>query len=214
MRTAQLAHDLQFAGVPFFFSWPSAAQFLAYFRDAESAEGAVTIFEQLLDDLSKLPVDDIYIVAHSMGNRIVAQALRARVEQGKDTKRLRELLLAAPDINADLFRNVIAPKLEAMQGTRTTLYAASSDLALRASKVMHGFRRVGETAGGVLVFPGLETIDASSSAVVTRGYGHSYLMDSPSVLDDIRAIIRERTSAKQRGLPQFGVPPNLFWKLK
>jgi esterase/lipase superfamily enzyme len=213
MRTAQLAHDLKFAGVPFFFSWPSAARLLAYFQDAEAAELSEIAFGQLLDDLSKLPADDVYIIAHSMGNRIVAQALRARVDKGKDTKRLRELLLAAPDINADLFRTVIAPKLAAMQGTRTTVYAASSDLALRASKAMHGFKRVGETVGGVLVFPGLETIDASSGALVTRGYGHSYLMDNPSVLKDIQSIIQQRISARERGLPEVGTSPNTFWKL-
>jgi esterase/lipase superfamily enzyme len=213
LRTAQLAHDLKFTGVPFFFSWPSAGRFLAYFQDTEAAQLSETAFEQMLEDLSKLPADDIYIIAHSMGNRIVTQALRARVEKGKDNFRLRELLLAAPDINADLFRTVIAPKLTAMRGTRTTVYAASSDLALRASKAMHGFQRVGETASGVFIFPGLETIDASSGALITRGYGHSYLMDSPSVLEDIRALIRQRVSARQRGLPEVGTAPNTFWKL-
>ena len=46
-----------------------------------------------------------------MGSRIVSSALKSRVDMGKDNKNVRELLLAAPDINADLFRAVIAPKL-------------------------------------------------------------------------------------------------------
>jgi esterase/lipase superfamily enzyme len=62
------------------------------------------VFEQLIDELSQLPVTDIYIVAHSMGNRIVGHALQARADKGKETKNLRELLLAAADINANVFR--------------------------------------------------------------------------------------------------------------
>ena len=171
MRTAQLAHDLKFSGVPLFFSWPSANKVIGYLQDAETAQLSEGVFEQLLEDLSLLPATDIYVVAHSMGNRIVTQALKARMDSGKKTSHLRELLLAAPDINADFFRAVIAPKLAAMQGTRITVYASSSDLALRASKAVHGFRRVGETAGGVFVYPGLETIDASSASLTMRNYG-------------------------------------------
>jgi esterase/lipase superfamily enzyme len=61
-----------------------------------------------------------------MGSHIVSQALKSRVERGKSTGHLSELLLAAPDINAQLFRTTIAPRLAAMQGTRTTVYASSS----------------------------------------------------------------------------------------
>ena len=36
-RAAQLAYDLDFPGLPFFFSWPSAGKLLGYLRDADSA---------------------------------------------------------------------------------------------------------------------------------------------------------------------------------
>ena len=214
MRTAQLAHDLRFAGLPFFFSWPSANQLLSYWQDEETAQISEPMFGKLLDDLSKLPATDLYIIAHSMGGRMVSQALKTRVDMAKETKHVRELLLAAPDINADLFRTVIAPKLSAMQGTRTTIYAASSDLALRASKVVHGFRRLGETTGGVFTHQGFETIDASTATQVNRAYGHLYLMDNTMVLKDVRTIIDHKYSAKQRGLSEVGQLPNIFWRLK
>jgi esterase/lipase superfamily enzyme len=214
LRTAQIAHDLKFQGVAFFYSWPSANKALAYWQDAEAAQISVVTFEQLLEDLSKLPVSDIYVLAHSMGNRIVTHALQSRVEKGKETKHLRELLLAAPDINADLFRTVIAPRLAALQDTRTTVYASSSDLALMASKVVHGFRRVGETVGGVLTYPGVETIDASSASPATRAFGHSYVVDSPSVMKDIEGIIERKGQAHQRGLKEAGSSPNTYWQLR
>ena len=213
MRTAQLAHDLKFAGLPFFYSWPSAARITSYLQDADAAELSEGVFEQLIEDLASLPVTDVYLIAHSMGNRIVSKALRARVDKGKDIGRLRELLLAAPDINADLFRTVIAPRLAAMKDTRITVYASSSDLALRASRALHRFTRVGETTPGVFVYPRIDTIDASGASSVIRAYGHSYIMDSQAVLKDIYGVIQQRVSAKQRGLAEVGNAPNSHWKL-
>jgi esterase/lipase superfamily enzyme len=213
LRTAQMAHDLKFPGMAFFYSWPSANSMRAYWQDEEAARLSEGVFEQLIDELSQLPVTDIYLVAHSMGNRIVGHALQSRVDKGKETKHLREVLLAAPDINADIFRTVIAPKLAAMQGTRTTVYASSSDIALKASKVVHGFKRVGETTGGVFTYPGLDTIDASSASAVIKGYGHLYVVDSPSVVKDIQAIIERKVAAKLRGLNEAGTSPNIYWRL-
>jgi esterase/lipase superfamily enzyme len=213
MRTAQLAYDLSFPGIPFFFSWPSAGLYTAYLRDAETAQLSEDAFDQVLDDLSRLPVTDIYIIAHSMGSRVVSQVLKSRVDRGKTTSKISDLLLAAPDINADLFRTVIAPRLKALQGTQTTVYASSTDLALLASKAVHGYARVGDTASGVFVFPGLDTVDASRATMKVRAFGHSYLTDSAAVLKDIAAIVRQRLSAKQRGLAQLGASPNTWWSL-
>jgi esterase/lipase superfamily enzyme len=213
MRTAQLAYDLSFPGIPFFFSWPSAGQYTGYLHDAETAQLSEDAFDQVVDDLSRLPVTDIYVIAHSMGSRVVSQALKSRVDRGKRTSKISELLLAAPDINAELFRTVIAPRLKALQGTQTTVYASSLDLALRASKAVHGYRRVGETAGGVQVFPGLDTIDASHATLSVRAFGHSYLTDSAAVLKDIAAIVRQKLPARLRGLAQLGASPDFYWSL-
>jgi esterase/lipase superfamily enzyme len=213
MRTAQLAYDLRFDGVPMFFSWPSAARATAYFQDAEAAQLSEGAFDRVLEDLAALPATDVYVVAHSMGSRIVTQVLKSRVERGRPTKHVSELLLAAPDINARLFRTVIAPKLAALERTRTTIYASSSDLALRASRTVHGFERVGDTSGKVFVYKGMETIDASKVSLVMRAFGHSYLMDSKSVLKDLHTIVRQRLPAKQRGLVETGKMPDVYWRL-
>jgi esterase/lipase superfamily enzyme len=214
LRTAQLAHDLRFPGMAFFYAWPSAAQILGYWRDEEMAQLSEVIFDKLIDDLSALPVTDIYVIAHSMGSRIVTGTLRTRVDRSKDTQKVRELLLAAPDINAQLFRTVVAPQLAALKTMRTTVYASSADLALRASKVVHGFQRVGESGGEIFIYPGFETIDASAASLMSRSYGHSYLMDSSSVLRDIRAIVEQKFRARQRGLREMGISPNQYWFLQ
>jgi esterase/lipase superfamily enzyme len=214
LRTAQIAYDLKFPGLAFFYSWPSASLIRAYWQDEEAARFSESVFLRLLDDLNQLPVDDIYLVAHSMGNRIVGHALQTRIEMGRDNSRLREVLLAAPDISADIFNKLIAPKLATLKNTRTTIYASSSDVALRVSKVVHGFRRLGETADGVVPSPGLETVDASSATSMAKAYGHLYIMDSPSVMRDIQTVIKQNISAAQRGLSQMGMSPNQYWRLK
>lgn len=214
LRTAQLAHDLKFQGVPFFYSWPSAYRMWAYLKDEDTARFCEPVFEDVIKQISALPVDSIYIVAHSMGNRIVGHGLQAYVDAGHNTKHIKELLLAAPDIDADIFKTAIAPRLAKMQNTRTTIYASSGDIALIASKVVHGFRRVGESEGGVQVFKGFDTIDASEASSATRNFGHSYVVDNTSVINDVGAIIGKHLPAKARGLTEISSGTGSYWQLR
>jgi esterase/lipase superfamily enzyme len=214
LRTAQLAHDLRFPGLVMFFSWPSAARARSYWRDEEVAQLSEPVFANLLGQLSSLSFADIYVVAHSMGNRIAGNAIQSLADRGSDLDRVRALLLAAPDINAEIFRRIVAPKLAKLQRTRTTIYASSSDIALKASKIVHEFPRVGETDRGVLTFPGMETVDASASAPMSRSFGHSYVVDSVEVLADIRKILYRNIDAQQRGLSPLGTAPGIYWRLQ
>jgi esterase/lipase superfamily enzyme len=47
--------------------------------------------------MSQLNFDQIYLVAHSMGNRIVGATLAQRIQEGKDVNKIQEILLAAPE---------------------------------------------------------------------------------------------------------------------
>jgi esterase/lipase superfamily enzyme len=199
LRTAQLTYDLKFPGIALLYSWPSANQIRAYWKDEEVARFSEGTFDKLIDDLSQLAATAVYIVAHSMGSRIVGHALQARVEKGKPTKHLREVLLAAPDISAEIFRRDIAPKLAEMLGTRATIYAASGDMALKASRVVHGFKRVGDTAGGVLTFTGIETPPEGSgqaAGAASDGRFSQQLLAAP--LKGGCAAIRLEVPATQR----------------
>ena len=46
MRTAQIAYDLKFPGMPFFYSWPSANRVRAYLPDEEAARLSESMFER------------------------------------------------------------------------------------------------------------------------------------------------------------------------
>jgi hypothetical protein len=71
---------------------------------------------------------------------------------------------------------------------RVTLYASSHDQALRLSKEINGYPRAGDSGDGLVVVPGIDTIDVS--AVDTSLVGHSYYGSSDSVLTDIWDLIK------------------------
>jgi esterase/lipase superfamily enzyme len=212
LRAAQLARDLPFGGLTLFFSWPSFGNTRSYFRDEEMAQLSEPSFNQMLDDVAALGATEVYLIVHSMGNRLVTNALKARPNRA--VPNISELMLAAPDINEQIFREQIVPALAAMRQTRRTIYASSNDVALKASKIAHDFRRVGDTADGVLTFSGYDTIDATQAAPVIRSYGHSYVMDSPKVLEDIADTLLRRKPAAERNLDRQQAPPDTFWLLR
>ncbi len=122
--------------------------------------------------------------------------------------RFDEIILAAPDIDADTFKRDIAPKILAGKGG-TTLYASSGDYALMASKTFAGYRRAGDTAGGITIVPGVDTIDAS--AIRTDFVGHSYYADSNSVLGDLRDLILGKPPAKRAHLAPAETAQGKYW---
>ncbi len=214
LRTAQLANDLKFPGTAMFYSWPSAGSARAYARDRETAELARLVLDKLLDDVAKLPVGEVYILAHSMGNIVVTDALMKRVAAGKNMSRIREIVLAAPDLNAETFRSEIAPALAKMSKTRKTIYASSNDAALKASAHINGYSRVGDTSSGVVIYPGFDTIDASSTSSIRREWGHSYVFDSTPVIADVLDVVLGHKPIQDRGLQQTGASPDIYWRLR
>lgn len=109
LRTAQLAFDLQYQGLPLLFTWPSKGKTSGYLADEATSEWSIPSFEALLDTLWERTAAERYeIVAHSMGARIVASALAHLREAGRlpEAAHVSELVLAAPDIDAGVFRQL------------------------------------------------------------------------------------------------------------
>ena len=68
-RTAQIAHDVEFVGVPMFYSWPSKAKTKDYIVDGNEVEQAVVYLKEFLRGLAlNSRFDSITLIAHSMGN--------------------------------------------------------------------------------------------------------------------------------------------------
>lgn len=150
---AQFASDLKFAGPVVLFSWPSQGTLTGYTTDETNAEWATAHFVDFLKTLlEEIPAKDIYLVGHSMGNRVLGHGFtKLASDLPKSYLALfREIVMIAPDIDADVFRQDMAPRL-ARTGIHTTLYASSNDRALKASKAFHGYARAGDAGEGVVV---------------------------------------------------------------
>jgi esterase/lipase superfamily enzyme len=194
-RTGQFAYDLKFVGAPIFYTWPSNGSFADYMKDENNVIWSTPHFETFLRSLSqRIGAERIHIIAHSMGNRAVCEALRALSYDRDLQLKLTHLVLAAPDIDAGTFTQLAT--LLQKHATRVTLYESNNDKALMASKQLHGNPRAGEP---LLVIPGIDSIDASS--VDTDFLGHSYWCQEWVVMSDIYSIFdSDQVAAKRFGL--------------
>jgi esterase/lipase superfamily enzyme len=197
-RTAQISHDIGFAGVPVFYSWPSEHSLspLGYSHDASRIEESRPYIKNFIADIvANGGADDVFILAHSMGTRAVTRALAELAAERPDlTRRIKALILAAPDINRTVFQNDVAPRLKAM-AARATLYASREDRALKASREFAGASALGDATGAIGVFDGMDSIDATEAG--TSFLGHSDYGDSPALLRDIRAILAGSPAARR-----------------
>lgn len=217
-RAAQLAFDLRFGGATVLFSWPSRASTFEYTVDEQSAEWAVPDMKAVLASLSTAaPGAPIYVIAHSMGNRVFTRGFKELLDKNPAASvPFKQLVLAAPDIDADVFRRDIGPAILGM-GPRVTLYASSNDKALAASRSVHGgYRRLGESGKDLVVLQGLDTVDAST--VDTEFLGHSYFGDNSTVMSDLMYLIRKSLPPEQR--EQYALERvrdavlGLYWRFK
>ncbi|MGA2060115.1 MAG: alpha/beta hydrolase [Thermoguttaceae bacterium] len=196
-RTAQIAYDLKFEGAAIFFSWPSQAEILDYAVDETNVSWAAPHLLRFLSDVAEQSgAERIHLIAHSMGNRALTSALRdLSLMQKSDKPTFDEVVLTAPDIDADTFVNDIAPAV-VKTARRVTLYSSSNDEALIVSKKVHGYPRAGDSGSQLVVLPGIDTVDVS--AVDTSLLGHTYYGDNSTVLADIFELLNASKPADER----------------
>ncbi len=213
-RTAQINYDLAFPGVPIFFSWPSQAQLMSYRNDEKNAQWSASHLKTFFADLAtNLEADEIFVIAHSMGNQPTSRALAELFKERPDlVNRFKDIMLVAPDIDAEVFKNEIAPPLLAA-GPHMTLYASSNDVALKFSEMINGGQRLGDADPAIVVLPGMDSIDASN--VKTDLIGHSYYADASSVLSDMFEVVRntEKVTVHSR-IEEVVTAFGRFWRFK
>ena len=209
-RTAQLKFDLEFPGPGICFSWPSHADPVRYMFDASNADSSIGALRDFLNHVAHTNgVGRVHVIAHSMGNRVLAGALPLIDAAAKE--RIGYVVLAAPDIHRPQFLDPIARTIAALN-YRATLYVSSHDRALQISKCFNNVQRAGERDPELTLCDGFETIDAS--AVDTSLLGHSYYGDIPSVIDDLKKLIRENKLAAERLANSASQVGNrTFWRL-
>lgn len=199
-RAGQLGYDLGYEnGTITAFSWPSKGSAADYAADVASAEWTAPSLEQFLARLADSSgAERISVIAHSMGNRALASVLRSFASRTQPA--FHELVLAAPDVDADVFEEQIVPIL-GKSARHSTLYVSSGDQALGLSTRLHAQLRAG--VGGARMF-GLTELDVVDASKVPAGaIDHSYYAENKEVIDDIFMLVRRGLPPEQRNLKRY-----------
>jgi len=197
-RAAQLAYDLAFPGPTVFLAWPSDGALPSYLRDSRDAENSSIAAARVLDEVSSSRNGPVYVIAHSMGNRVMMEAYKRLLDDKPErAARFREIVMAAPDVDQESFQLYTANKI-LPSGPRFTLYASKHDLALASSEFVQGGQRLGFGGESLYVQAHLDSIDASAVTKEFFSLNHSYFGDTTTVMSDLYRLIRYRMPADRR----------------
>jgi len=218
-RLGVLDYDLQFGGTPVLYSWTSVGGGFKgvanYFHDEETIQHTYQPLADFLIEVAQsgrlAGAKRVNIIAHSMGNRALVAAMKDIAGRKQGKLLFDEVVMAAPDIGAEGFGSDEWPKMRgAGLAKRVTLYASSEDRALLTSKIAHHYRRIGEGGNGVLVLPGLDTVDASGADFSFLALNHTYF-GGPGVLNDLSGVIQKGLTPAQRKLREMKRAALSYW---
>jgi esterase/lipase superfamily enzyme len=211
-KAGQIAYDLDFPGIAMTYSWPSQGAFSLtnYKKDEKySAYSVKYLKEFLLNVVEMAKGHKINIIAHSMGNRVLLNAVGDIQKSAKGTI-FNQIILAAPDVNAKVFKEEIMPKMLG-KANKITLYASSEDRALQASRHLHQQSRLGESGEFLTVVEGMDTID--STGVDPSTLGHSYFSSTRTLLLDMKNLMLKNTPPSNRNLKTIEEERISYWEM-
>lgn len=215
-RACRMAAELQRAlagqATVLLFSWPSGGRPLEYARDQAALEWSVPLLAETLDRLDRgIGWARTQVLAHSLGSRGIVMALEWLGRPPIGGAKLRNLVLLAPDFDAQTFPAHL-PRIGPL--TRAiTLYVSATDAPLKVSEQVHGAARLGQ--GGELrtVLAGVETIDVSPAG---RNHitGHEYFYRHPKVAADlVRLLVTGEGGDRRPGLSPGAQDGVRYWEL-
>ncbi len=218
-RAAQISVDIGYPAVPILYSWPSRGKTLAYVADTAAVRLSGRRLSRFLDELVESSgATTIHVIAHSMGNRALTDALellalKRQVSEG-DAPLLGQVVFAAPDVDAGLFREMVRTIRPIAK--RLTLYASEQDWALVSSRKLHGNApRAGQGGEDTLSSPDFDSVDMSELG--EDMLAHSYFADDKSALADIVTLFwRNADPARRCGLESVPHPdlPVATWQYR
>jgi len=209
---ARLAFGLRVNFLPIVVSWPSQGKTLYYAKDEDSVQTSVESLRPIFRHLLTHPdIDEVTIVCHSMGARLVTRVLSQLELQNVKLDKLWRIAYAAADLSESEFRSVW-PRLASLTQRGWTFYTSANDFALWASRFIHQEPRIGDSKYRVFVVDKSDTIDSSAVSFPLHGYGHSYLFDSISLQSDLSRWM-QGVSASTRGLGRNKRDGVEFWEL-
>ncbi|MCK0209703.1 alpha/beta hydrolase [Starkeya koreensis] len=186
-RFAQIVHDSGSEVAPVLFTWPSRARVFDYLFDRESTIFSRDAFEETVWQVASDPrVEDVTIMAHSMGAWLAMEGLRQMaIRRGKLPGKISNVILASPDVDVDVF----ASQWRALNGpqARFTLFVSRDDRALQVSRrIAGGVDRLGlidaQKYYADLEKSGIVVIDLTAMRTGDDALNHGRFAASPEVV--------------------------------
>lgn len=205
-RFAQIVHDSRTDFAPILFTWPSRGTVFDYVYDRESTNWSRDTLEKALRAAAADPdVAEVTVMAHSMGSWLATEALRGLALRGGVPKKIANVILAAPDLDVDVFERQIE---QIGRHPRMTLFVSRDDRALDMSKrIAGGVDRLGaidptkEPYRGRLEKHGVTVLDLTLLQTGDK-VNHAKFAESPEVVRLLgdRLIAGQKVSEDRVGL--------------
>jgi esterase/lipase superfamily enzyme len=231
---AELWHFLGRIGVPLVYTWPAGYPgVFGYTYDRESSEFTVYHLRSVLRLIASYPeVEKIHLIAHSRGTDVAVAALRELTIEARaagidprQTYKIHNLILAAPDLDLEVATQRILGDKLSLSVQRFTAYTSPEDQAISvASRLFASPRgRLGtlgqdqlsgltraqmEYSTSNVAFVNFEA--AADALFAGEGYGHSYFRDAPTVASDVVLLLRDDLDPGTPGRPLRPIGPH-FW---
>ncbi len=182
LRITQFVHDTGFTGVPVLFTWASRGKTIDYVYDINSALQARFYLVELAHLLADTDAEAFSIVAHSMGNLVTLEAMTALALKRNFTPkgRLQSVILAAPDVDYDLFVEHLK-KLDRLKPLIFVLVSKDDKALSFSRRIAGGVSRVGAANPERLAALGLNVVDLSQIDDESNA-NHSKFADSPAIV--------------------------------
>lgn len=207
-RAAEIWHFMGRVGVPIAYTWPAARGGIrGYTYDRESGEYTIPHLKQVIRALAAMPdLERINLISHSRGTDVTVTALRELYLEttggGHDpakTLKIGTLVLAAPDIDTEVFGQRFGAEMVTNAAERTVIYFSPDDEAIWWARWL--FDSVGRLGDLIITklpeddrarlaqMPRLEMVDCTVSGFSTS---HNYVFSHPSAMSDMILVVRDR----------------------
>jgi len=234
---AELWHFIGRIGVPLIYTWPAGHPGLfGYTYDRESSEFTVYHLRQLLELISSFPeVEKVNIIGHSRGTDVVVTAVRELTiksrAQGLNPRteyKFHNIVLAAPDLDAQVASQRIIGDYLAWSADRFTIYTSPADRAIGWSDKLFASPkgRIGNLKVENLTPVAKAAIDGGNANMSfinfmsssdksdsnADKFGHSYFRNAPTVSSDVILMLRDNLDPGDPGRPLENLG-HKFWRV-
>jgi hypothetical protein len=206
-------------------AWPRMGSVFvrAYEDDTAAVTASEPTFRRVLADVSgAIGAPQLLLAAHSLGGRLVSEALlrsTASDTNGADSTRLRAMAFLALDHDAARFADTLVPVLRT-RARRLVLYTSRRDRALGISRSFHDTPRAGLAEPTPLQRTGLETVDMTEALAAEgwwqRHFGnrHSIRRASATVWDLTHVVGRAYAASCRDSLGFGAQDADGSWRLR